>query len=110
VSDGAGENGQGSNPRFTPGGPGGPGNPNAKHARKWSELLKSTTTEEDFLAVWKAVVDAARDGDMKAADLFLERLCGKVPQALEHSGPEGGAIHVLTKWGAPPAGGEGLGS
>lgn len=94
MSDGAGENGQGSNPRFTPGGPGGPGNPNAKHARKWSELLKSTTTEEDFLAVWKAVVDAARDGDMKAADLFLERLCGKVPQALEHSGPEGGGIVI----------------
>jgi hypothetical protein len=98
----AGESADKSNPRFTPGGPAGPGNPHATRARKWSELLKSSTSEEDFLAVWKAVVDAARGGDMKAADLFLERLCGKVPQAMEHSGPEGETICFQIVAAKPP--------
>ena len=63
-------------------------------AQHFMAVIRANTPDEDVIAVWKAVCDAARDGDMKAADLFLERLCGKVPQALEHSGPEGGGIVI----------------
>lgn len=81
--------------RFKPGNPGSRGNPANAKAQHLRALLIEATTDEEILEVWGAVKAAALDGDMKAADLYLERLLGKVPQALEHTGAEGGAIQVV---------------
>ena len=91
--------------RFKPGNAGNPnGNPRNR-ASHWAALSNEATTDEDCRAVWKAVTDAARCGDMKAADIFLERLAGKVPQAMEHSGPEGGGIVIQYALAQKPADG-----
>ena len=85
--------------KFKPGNPGNPnGNPGnaAKHFRA---LIERNTSDEEFLAGWKAVKEAVASGDMKAATLFFERLLGKPVQAVELSGQDGGALVVTFKKG-----------
>ena len=45
-------------------------------------------------ALAKKVADLALQGKPWAVQLVWERIDGKVPQALEHSGPEGGSIPI----------------
>ena len=83
--------------RFKPGNKGNPnGNPGnaAKHFRA---LLERNTSDEEFLAGWKAIKEAVASGDMKAAELFFSRLLGKPVQAVEMSGADGGAVVVTFK-------------
>jgi hypothetical protein len=77
---------------------GNPGNGKAVHFRA---LLANATTDEEFLSVWRAVLDKAKGGDMKAAEIVLDRIAGKVPQAMEVSGEGGGP--VLLGWADKPA-------
>jgi hypothetical protein len=98
--------GPGGEVKFSPGvQPANPKRNGHAAAQHFMALIRANTPDEDVIAVWKAVMDAARDGDMKAADIVLERLAGKVPQAMEHSGPEGGGIVIQYALAQKPADG-----
>ena len=52
-------------------------------------------------AVADALVKKAMEGDVAAIREIGDRLDGKVPQALEHTGDEGGPISLTFSW-LPP--------
>lgn len=45
-----------------------------------------------------ALIRSALDGDTKAGIHLLDRGMGKVVQALEHSGPEGGPMKIVVEY------------
>jgi hypothetical protein len=49
-------------------------------------------------AIVDALIRSALEGDTKAGIHLLDRGMGKVVQALEHSGPEGGPLKVLVEY------------
>lgn len=76
-----------------------PGNQNAAKGRMWRDAIqralrkrsKSDQVEAlDELA--EQFLDAVRKGDITAFKELGDRLDGRPMQALEHSGPDGGAI------------------
>jgi len=72
-----GHNGRDNAGKFLPGNSGGPGNPFASRVGKLRSALISAVTEEDVQAVVKAIVTAAKSGDVAAAKLFFDRVLGK---------------------------------
>jgi Family of unknown function (DUF5681) len=50
-----------------------------------------------------ALVAKAIDGDLEAVRIVLERVDGKVPTPVEHSGPDGGSIPLVFDYGAAVA-------
>jgi hypothetical protein len=58
---------------FEEGNPGGPGRPNG--SRNKATIVLEKMLEEDGEAVVQAVVEAAKNGDMTAARLVLDRVC-----------------------------------
>ena len=102
--NGESEGGRQADGRFAPGNAANPkGNPGNGKAVHFRALIASSTTDEDFMAVWRAIIDAAKGGDMKAADLFCERLMGKVPQAMEHTGADGAPLRIKIVTESEPA-------
>jgi hypothetical protein len=63
--------------RFARGNQGGPGNPWAAKTLHFKTLIQNAVTDADMLAVIKALVDAAKGGDIKAAAILIDRLVGK---------------------------------
>ena len=59
------------------------GNPSAAKMAKLRAKLLECVSEEDFAAVVKAVVDAARAGESWAVREFFDRLLGKPLQAAD---------------------------
>jgi hypothetical protein len=57
---------------FKPGGPGGPGRPAG--SRNAATLLLDKLAEGDAEAILKQVTDAAKGGDMRAAEIVLARI------------------------------------
>jgi len=55
--------------------------------KKWQPIGKSN--RELIAQQWIAL---SLQGNIRAIETLTDRVDGKVPQALEHSGPEGGAI------------------
>jgi len=70
-------NGRDTSGKFLPGNSGGPGNPFASRVGKLRAALISAVSEEDVQAVVKAIVTAAKSGDIPAAKLFFDRVIGK---------------------------------
>lgn len=57
-------------------------------------LYEAGTDRERLLDIAEALVAKAESGDLQAIKEIADRLDGKVPQGLEHSGPDGGAMVV----------------
>lgn len=67
--------------RFVQGNAGGPGNPHAKRVGELRTALLDTVTPEDMQAVVKALVEAAKGGDVAAARVLFERTLGRPVEA-----------------------------
>ena len=74
-------NGRDEKGRWTPGNHGGPGRPRRfdfmKTARDQAKA-NGTDLAEEIWNILSAMIDAAKDGDVKAAALVFDRLCGAV--------------------------------
>jgi len=62
--------------RFLPGNPGGPGNPHAAKLEKLRAALVRTVREADIRAILRQIIEKARNGDIVAAKLLLDRVLG----------------------------------
>lgn len=66
-----------TNGRFATGNRGGPGNPNAKRTAHFKRVLLDAITDDDLRSIVKSLIEQARSGNAKAAELILNRLVGK---------------------------------
>ena len=73
-----GTNGRDERGRFAKGNPGGPGNPLARRAQELRTAAMGAVTADDMRGVIRRLVDMAKEGDVQAARLVLERTLGKV--------------------------------
>ncbi len=73
-----GPNGRDAGGRFAKGNPGGPGNPHARRVAELRSALLSAISTDDLLAVVKALVKKAQEGDVPATKLLLDRLLGPI--------------------------------
>ena len=64
--------GRGADGRFQPGNSGGPGRPEGSRNRATAILDKMA--EDDANGIGRVVIDAAKSGDMRAAELVLSRI------------------------------------
>ena len=71
-----GENGRDNAGRFTTGNAGGPGNPFAAQVGKLRAALLDAVTEKDVKDVIRAMVTKAKEGDVAAARILLDRCLG----------------------------------
>lgn len=69
------------NGRFVKGNSGGPGNPFAARIGRLRSVLIDAVTEEDMRETIRAVVEAARGGDLAAAKLLFDRVLGPPVEA-----------------------------
>jgi len=74
--------------RFLAGNNAGPLGAGAKQAARLHAALKSVTGA-DVQAVFAGLLDKARTGDAKAAELWLSYVVGKAPQYVGLMGPDG---------------------
>lgn len=75
-----GENGEGrdrSTGRFVKGWKGGPGNPLAARVHEYRVAIFNAVTTEDVADVMRTMLKSAKDGDVAAAKVILERTAGK---------------------------------
>ena len=70
------------------------GNPNAKRTAELKRAFQECVTEDDVRDVVKSLVQAAKDGDVAAIKLFLDRTLGKQPIAIENS-EGGGPLEII---------------
>ncbi len=71
-------------------------NPAQKRKLGLAEVFKAAITEKDVKAVAIAMLKEAKKGNVKAAQLVLDRCCGKVPQAIALTGAEGEPLSPIT--------------
>ena len=77
------------------------GNKNAAKPRLFDGAIRRALAEQDreeLLAIARAIVGKAKDGDIRAAEFLRDSTDGKPKQQLEHSGTDGRAIaleHML---------------
>lgn len=77
------------------------GNRNAAKAKRWQKALEralarssNQDTDAGLDEIADTVVASAKSGDTQAWKEIGDRMDGKVPQGLEHSGPDGDAIET----------------
>ena len=75
------EGGRNPDGTFAAGNPGGPGNPHAARVAQLRKALFDTVTEQDMQDVIRALVDAAKGGDIQAARILFDRILGKPLEA-----------------------------
>lgn len=63
--------------KFAPGNPGGPGNPNAKRTAEIRQALLMALTPEDMAIAVRALIEAAKQGDVRAFAELCDRTIGK---------------------------------
>lgn len=73
--------GRDSHGRFIKGWKGGPGNPHAKRVGQIRSVLLDAVSDDDVKAIVKALVDQAREGDVRAAAELFNRLIGRAGDA-----------------------------
>ena len=66
-----------ANGHFAPGNTGGPGNPHARRTAHIKRVLLDAITDDDLRAIIKSLIEQAKAGNAKAAELILNRLVGK---------------------------------
>ena len=59
------------------------GNPDIKRLAELKRIFRECVTDDDVRTVVKSLVQAAKDGDVQAIKLFLDRTLGKQPIAIE---------------------------
>ena len=69
--------------RFAKGNAGGPGNPYPRRVAALRQALLSCVTEEDIIAVAKAVIEEAKTGSIPAANLLFQYVLGKPSSATD---------------------------
>ena len=77
--------GRDHNGRFQKGNRGGPGNPHAKRATQLRSAVLRAVTPDDIAEVIRALVVAAKGGDVMAARELLNRVAGKPATFMELS-------------------------
>ena len=83
--------------QFVIGNRGGPGNPHAASLAKNRAALLAAVSEDDLREILRAMIDAAIAGDVAAAKLVLERVCGRSEQ--NPSGPSVAVQNILSSSG-----------
>lgn len=83
-----------ANGRFVPGNRASKGNPHLVRVCKLRSLLLEAVTDEDFGAVVKKLLDAAKGGDLASIKELLDRLLGKAPAAIELTGADGEPLNM----------------
>jgi hypothetical protein len=81
--------------KFIKGNPGGPGNPFASRQQEYRELFLKCVTQAKFKKIIKKITEKAIKGDLSAAKLLFERICGKLPEGTSISvanGKDGNSI------------------
>lgn len=71
-----------SDGRFARGNPGGPGRPRRLIEADYLKALSDAVTPEDWRAIVRAAVDAAKSGDARARDWLCRYLLGEKPPTL----------------------------
>ena len=66
-----------ANGHFAKGNAGGSGNPHAKRTAHIKRVLLDAVTDDDVRAIVKSLIEEAKTGNAKAAELILNRLIGK---------------------------------
>jgi hypothetical protein len=77
--------GPGASGRFAKGNPGGPGNSLPRRVAAFRTAMINCITEEDIIAVTKAIIEEAKEGDMAAAKLLFQYVFGQPGSALDSS-------------------------
>jgi hypothetical protein len=72
--------------RFAKGNPGGPGNPYPRRVAAFRQALLNCVTEEDIVAIAKAVIEEAKSGNIPAAKLIFHYVLGKPGDPVEACG------------------------
>lgn len=72
--------------RFAKGNPGGPGNPHGRRCAELRAAVLDAVGPDDLGEVVAEVLSSAKQGDLAAAKLLLERTLGKVPAVPADSG------------------------
>ena len=72
-----GDNGRRPNGRFAKGNPGGPGNPMARKVGQYRRALVRAVTAKDIAEAVKALVAAAKAGELPAIRELLDRCIGR---------------------------------
>ena len=65
------------NGHFAAGNRGGPGNPYSQRTAHIKRVLLDAVTDDDLRAIIKSLIESAKSGNAKAAELVLDRLIGK---------------------------------
>jgi hypothetical protein len=65
----------------------GPGNPVARRMHENRRLIDENTSQEDKIAVWRAIVDGAKGGDAACLKLFADYIWGRAPVKVELDSP-----------------------
>ena len=73
------------------------GNPNGRPPKgtSFADALRAVATTEEQEKVARAMLKAAKAGNVHAATLIRDTLDGKPPQRLEHSGDENAPLRVI---------------
>jgi hypothetical protein len=82
-------NGRGARGLFAPGNKFSKGNVGHRRMAELRRALFEAATEDDVREVYRAMVTAAKGGDVAAARVVLEHLLGKPRQQVELSGVDG---------------------
>jgi hypothetical protein len=72
----------------------GGGNPNVKRMAEYKKALMDCGSDDDIRELYGVLMSAAKGGDVQAAKLLLDHLCGRPSQTVELSGLDGGAIRT----------------
>lgn len=75
--------------RFAKGNVGGPGNPHGRAVARLRQAVIDTVTDDDFAAIIRTLVDAAKAGEPWAVKELLDRTIGK-PVSMPDDAPEVG--------------------
>jgi hypothetical protein len=81
--------------RFAPGNPGGPGRKRKSMEDRTFLLISQNTTDEQFIRIWKSILDDAEGGSHKDRKLALAYL-GGLPRAYIEAGGVNGLSDILT--------------
>ena len=71
------------------------GRPTGSKDKKARKKFSDYVSDADMAAIVKKIVECAKNGDMKAAQLATDHHFGKPAQAI--TGPDGGALEVAFK-------------
>jgi hypothetical protein len=64
----------------------------------FDEAIRAGVTQEGMNQIVRSLVMEASTGNVQAANALLDRMLGKVPQAVQHQGDTGGPLRVVVEY------------